>query len=67
MTQRTRKLLGTMLMLVLIIGYSIGTGAVYANFLGGAPWWVLILFFAMAGIAWFFPAAWIIRWMAHPD
>ena len=35
--------------------------------LGGAPWWVLILFFAAAGIAWFFPAAWIIRWMALPD
>lgn len=67
MTQRTRKLVGTLLILLLIIAYSIGVGAIYANFLGGAPWWALLLYFAVAGILWFFPAAWIIRWMARPD
>ncbi|MHB1101216.1 MAG: DUF2842 domain-containing protein [Devosia sp.] len=67
MTQSTRKFAGTLLMLLLIVVYSIGAGAIYANFLGGAAWWVLILYFAVAGLSWFFPAAWIIRWMARPD
>lgn len=67
MTQSTRKLVGTVLLLLLIIVYSIAAAAIYANFLGGAIWWVLILYFAVAGLLWFFPASWIIRWMARPE
>lgn len=67
MTQSTRKLIGTILVLVSIIAYCVIAGAIYANFLGTAPWWVLIVFFAVAGTTWFFPATWIIRWMAKPD
>ncbi|MDP1729710.1 MAG: DUF2842 domain-containing protein [Devosia sp.] len=67
MTQSTRKLIGTLLTLLLIVVYSIAAGAIYANFLAGAAWWVLIPYFAVAGLMWFFPAAWIIRWMARPD
>lgn len=67
MTQRTRKLVGTLLTLGSIVLVAVVAGAVYANLLADAPWWVLILFFAVAGGLWFFPAAWIIRWMARPD
>jgi hypothetical protein len=67
MTQRTRKLIGTLLTLLSIVVFAIGAGAIYANFLAGAAWWILIAFFAVAGLSWFFPAAWIIRWMARPD
>lgn len=67
MTQRKRKLAGTVLMLALIVFWSILATAVYANWLGGAPWWVLIPYFAIAGLAWGFPAAVLIRWMARPD
>ena len=67
MTQSTRKLIGIVLTLLLIVVYSIAAGAIYANFLVGAAWWVLILYFAIAGLIWFFPASWIIRWMARPD
>jgi RsiW-degrading membrane proteinase PrsW (M82 family) len=67
MTQSTRKLIGTILTLLLIVAYCIVAGAIYANFLGAAPWWVLLVFFAVAGTTWFFPATWIIRWMAKPD
>lgn len=67
MKQRSRKLVGTLLTLVLVIIYSIAAAAIYANFLGGAVWWVLILYFAVAGLLWFVPATWIIRWMARPD
>jgi len=67
MTQRTRKLFGTIVLLASIAAWCILAGALYANFLGAAPWWALLLFFAVAGGAWFFPATWIIRWMAKPD
>lgn len=65
--QRTRKLLGTVGILLLVVVFAIAATAIYANFLGGQPGWVLIIFFAIAGLLWFFPAAWTIRWMARPD
>ncbi len=61
-----RKLAGTILLLLSIVLDSIGAMAIYAAFLD-AVWWVLILYFAVAGGLWFFPASWIIRWMARPD
>jgi hypothetical protein len=66
MTQSTRKLIGTVLVLVSIVVWCILVGAAYANWLGEAPWWGLIVFFAVTGGLWFFPAAWLIRWMAKP-
>lgn len=67
MTQRSRKFVGTILTLVLVVVYSVLAGAIYANFLGEQPWWVIVTYFAVAGLAWFFPASWVIRWMAKPD
>lgn len=67
MTQSSRKLVGTLLTLISIVVWCILAGAVYASWLGEAPWWVLIGFFAVAGSLWFLPATWIIRWMARPD
>jgi fatty acid desaturase len=67
MKQRQRKLVGAIGLVVLIIVYCIAIGAIYANFLGGASGWVLIVFFAVAGLLWFFPASWTVRWMARPD
>ena len=67
MTQSTRKLIGTILTLLSIVVWCVLVSAVYMSWLAAAPWWGLILFFAVAGGMWFFPAAWIIRWMAKPD
>ena len=67
MTQNARKLLGTLLVLVSIIVWCVLAVAIYSTWLAGAPWWALILFFAVTGGLWFFPAAWIVRWMARPD
>jgi len=66
-TQRSRKLLGTLGLIGLIVVYCVAVMAVYLNLLGGQPWWVLIGFFAVAGLVWFFPASWLVRWMARPD
>lgn len=67
MTQSTRKLFGTILLLASIFVYAGFVMWLYMSFLEGQAWYVLIAFFAITGVAWFFPAAWIIRWMAKPD
>lgn len=67
MKQRQRKLVGAIALVVLIVAYSVAVTAVYANFLGGQAPWLLLIFFAVTGLLWFFPAAWTIRWMAKPD
>lgn len=67
MKQRQRKLVGAIGLVVLVTIYCIAIVAVYAHFLGGQPGWVLIIFFAVAGLLWFFPASWMIRWMARPN
>lgn len=67
MNQRSRKLVGTIGLVVLVVVYSIAVTALYLNFLGGQVWWILIIFFAAAGLLWFFPASWMIGWMSRPD
>ena len=67
MTQSTRKLLGTVLILLSLLVWSVLGMWIYMSFLGAAAWWLLICFFAVVGMGWFFPATWIIRWMARPD
>lgn len=67
MTQSSRKLIGTILTLTSIIVWCVVVVGVYTTWLNTAPWWALIVFFAATGGLWFFPAAWIIRWMAKPD
>ena len=67
MTQSTRKLIGTILVLASIFVYAGLVMWLYMSFLEGQDWYVLIAFFAATGGAWFFPATWIIRWMSKPD
>ena len=67
MTQSTRKLLGTVLTLLSIIVYAWLATALYTQFMTGAPSWLLLVYFAVAGVLWVLPAMFIIRWMAKPD
>jgi FtsH-binding integral membrane protein len=67
MTQRTRKLLGIPLMLLIIICWSLGASMVYEVLIDGLPNWVIVIYFAIAGTFWFFPAAAAIWWMSRPD
>lgn len=67
MTQSTRKLLGTLAVLASIVVWSVAITAIYLVWLPDADWWVLILFFAVGGTSWFFPASWLVRWMSRPD
>jgi RsiW-degrading membrane proteinase PrsW (M82 family) len=67
MNQGGRKFVGTILVIVSIVVYSAAVVGIYLGALQGAAWWVLIAFFAVAGLIWFFPAALIVRWMSRPD
>ena len=67
MTQRSRKFLGVLLILGSIAAWlAIGT-TIYLELLQGLPWFVLIVFFAIVGMGWVFPAMAIIRWMAKDN
>ena len=67
MNQSALKLIGTVLVLASIVVYAALVMWLYMTFLEGQAWYVLIAFFAVTGVAWFFPATWIIRWMSRPD
>ena len=67
MTQKTRKLWGTVAILALLVVYPLAVMAFYSSYLMGLPWWAAIPVFAVLGALWFFPASWLIRWMAKPD
>lgn len=67
MRQRTRKLIGTVLLLSWVIFYALVVMAIMHNAVRhfgpvGEP-----LFYAAAGIAWIPVAMLVIWWMARPD
>jgi hypothetical protein len=68
MRQSTRKLLGTVIFIVvMLIVYPLAAMELYARTMMGLPPVASILAFAILGGLWFFPAAWMVRWMAKPD
>lgn len=64
---RTRKLIGTVLLLILVTVYFALATVVTAASLPGRPLALQILGYAIAGMLWVLPAGWLIRWMGRPD
>ena len=67
MTIRTRKFLGTIALLVLVVVWSL-MGMTVAQ----TPWLansglLQAIFYVVAGIGWVLPAMPIVSWMARPD
>ena len=67
MTIRTRKLIGTIALLLLVVVWSL-MGMTVAQ----TPWLansglLQAIFYVVAGIGWVLPAMPIISWMARPD
>jgi len=60
---RTRKLLGTIALLVLVIVYSLAAMMVAIALQVNASKFVEILYYIIAGLAWVVPAGAIIWWM----
>ncbi len=65
--QRTRKLIGTVLMVVLVIFYSLFVMTLAMAWLDGASVAVKTVFYAVGGLAWVLPAMVIVWWMQRPD
>jgi hypothetical protein len=66
MGQRQRKLMGTVLLVILLIAYPLLSMVLYSTFLAASPWWGAILYAAAVGFLWLVPAMAIIRWMVRP-
>lgn len=68
MTMRTRKLVGTILLMVMITIYAL-LAMVVAMILevNTTSKLVELVYYAVAGLLWVLPAAWIIRWMSQDD
>jgi hypothetical protein len=66
-TQRQRKFVGVLLMLGSVAAVAIIGTWIYLALLQGQAPILLVVFFAIAGLAWIVPAMWIIRWMVRPD
>lgn len=67
MSQRSRKFFGVFLILGTLVVHSIIFTAIYINWLTNLPVWALLIYFAVVGFAWFFPAGLVITWMSKPD
>jgi hypothetical protein len=67
MTMRTRKLFGTIALLVLVVVWSLlGMTVAQTPWLAGSGL-LQAIFYVVAGIGWVLPAMPIVSWMARPD
>lgn len=67
MKMRTRKLVGTVALFLLITVYAFLAMMVAIALQVNASPWVEVVFYAVAGLAWVVPAGAIIWWMQRPD
>ena len=67
MPVRLKKLIGTVLIVVLVIVYALLATTVASLRLGESPWWVHLIYFVLTGLLWILPAMLIIKWMAAPQ
>ncbi len=67
MAVRTRKLIGTIVLLLFLGAYVLAAGSVGAGRVASASGLSKLAFFVVAGLAWVVPAALLIRWMQRPD
>ncbi|MCO5730677.1 DUF2842 domain-containing protein [Rhizobium sp. SSA_523] len=66
MPVRLKKLVGTILLVVLVSLYAVLATTIATLALSQQPWWVHLLYFGFSGILWVLPAMLIIKWMAGP-
>ncbi|HUU67315.1 MAG TPA: DUF2842 domain-containing protein [Methyloceanibacter sp.] len=67
MRARSRKLIGTVVLLVLLVLYAWVASAIGAGRISVAPAWAQFAYFLVAGLLWVVPAAVLIKWMQRPD
>jgi hypothetical protein len=67
MTVRTRKFIGTVALVLLLISYSILAMSLGASQIVGQSHVLEAIYFLVAGLGWLLPAGILIRWMQRPD
>jgi hypothetical protein len=67
MTTRTRKLIGTVVLLLSLAVYATFAAVIGSGRIARAPQWVQFAFFLTTGLAWVIPAGLLIRWMQRSD
>lgn len=63
MTPRIRKLVGTVLLLIVLTVYALLVMLAATVLVTGGNKLVELVFYAIAGLAWVLPAGYLIRWM----
>jgi hypothetical protein len=67
MSIRTRKLIGTVALLTLVIAWGLLAMALAQSVLTNINGWVATIYYVVAGLGWILPAMPLISWMAKPD
>lgn len=60
---RLKKLVGTVLLVLLVVVYALAASAIAVGRLAESGPMVHLIFFLASGLLWVLPAMWIIRWM----
>lgn len=64
---RTRKLIGTIGLLALVMVWSLLAMALAQSALTDINGWIATLYYVVAGLGWVLPAMVLVKWMARPD
>jgi hypothetical protein len=67
MTIRTRKFIGTITLVVLLVVYALTAMVYTATHLEGASRLHQLAIYVVAGLAWVIPAGFLVTWMQRPD
>jgi len=67
MSVRTRKFIGTIAMLALVIVWALLAMALAQSALTDISGWVATIYYVVAGLGWVLPAMPLISWMSRPD
>jgi hypothetical protein len=64
---RVRKLIGTVALLILVVGWALIAMAVAQFPVIKANGVIEVLYYVLAGLGWVLPAMPLVRWMSRPD
>jgi hypothetical protein len=64
---RTRKLIGTFVLLALVMLWGLAAMALAQSVLTDINGLVAAIFYVVAGLGWVLPAMLLVRWMVRPD
>ena len=67
MSIRTRKLVGAVALLALVIFWGLLAMALAQSVLTNINGWVAAIYYIVAGLGWVLPAMPLVSWMAKPD